>query len=148
MGYDAKRLAAIFRKTDGHCHICGKKLNRNNYGKATTRAAWEVEHSLPAARGGTDHLNNLFPACIACNRGKQDGSTRTARAGHGRKAAPLSAERKKGIRRRNAVVGAGVGGMGALALGASGPVGLAVAGIGALIGGSKEPDPQKGKRRR
>lgn len=32
------------------------------------RGAWEVDHSVPKSRGGTDYLRNLVPACIDCNR--------------------------------------------------------------------------------
>jgi HNH endonuclease len=46
--------------------------------------ACEVEHLIPWSLGGTDHLNNLYPACIPCNRGKGTTSTRTVRAWNGR----------------------------------------------------------------
>ena len=29
-----------------------------------------MEHSVPKAKGGTDYLRNLFPACISCNLDK------------------------------------------------------------------------------
>jgi 5-methylcytosine-specific restriction endonuclease McrA len=53
------------------------KLAFTNYGKRGARAAWEVDHSRAKANGGTDHLNNLMPACIPCNREK---GTLTSRA--------------------------------------------------------------------
>jgi len=49
-----------------------QKLRRRNYGTSNRRSSWEVDHSIPQSRGGTNHLNNLFPACIKCNRSKGD----------------------------------------------------------------------------
>jgi 5-methylcytosine-specific restriction endonuclease McrA len=43
-----------------------------NYGKLGERGAWEVDHSIPVSRGGSDHMNNLFASCISCNREKSD----------------------------------------------------------------------------
>jgi 5-methylcytosine-specific restriction endonuclease McrA len=145
---DDARLDAIFRKTDGCCHICGAKLALSNYDNFGRKGAWEIEHSKPKAKGGTDHMNNLYPAHIACNRSKRHGSTRAARAVHGRKAAPLSLGKKAAIRRVNAGFGAAMAGAGAVLLGASPPLAAAVVLVGAVIGHRQEPDPQKGKRRR
>jgi HNH endonuclease len=65
----------IFHKTDGCCHLCHKKLVRKNYAQKDERGCWEVEHSKSVADGGTDHPNNLFPACIPCNRQKSNTKT-------------------------------------------------------------------------
>lgn len=77
MGYSIERQREIYERTNGRCHICRKQLAWCNYGVLGTHGAWEVEHSIPRAAGGTDHLNNLYPACIGCNRSKGDGSTRS-----------------------------------------------------------------------
>jgi HNH endonuclease len=61
-------LRRIYDRTCGYCHLCGKKLSFQNYGRFEKRRAWEIEHSIPRAMGGSDHLNNLYPACIGCNR--------------------------------------------------------------------------------
>jgi len=82
MVYDNETLNCIYEKTEGHCHICGKKLSFSNYHRLGRTGAWEVDHSVPVAKGGTDHLNNLFPACIACNREKGTVTSRTARNWH------------------------------------------------------------------
>jgi len=76
MGYSDEELSMIFNKTGGYCYHCRKKLAWNNYGLVGERGAWEVDHSVPLSRGGTDHLNNLVPACIECNRSKGDSTTR------------------------------------------------------------------------
>lgn len=104
--FDQKKLNTIYERTDGQCHLCRKKLARKNYGMPGARGAWEVEHSKPRSKGGTDHRNNLYAACVSCNRSKRNGSTRTARYKHGYRAAPFSAEKKK----ENVLLGAGVGG--------------------------------------
>ena len=64
---DPERLQSIFERTDGYCHICHRRLSLANYGKHNSKGAWHIEHSIPKAKGGTDHLNNLFAACIVCN---------------------------------------------------------------------------------
>lgn len=139
MLYDVKVLRRIYNRTDGHCHICGKKLSFVNYAAPGSKGAWEVEHSVAKAKGGTDHLNNLFPACITCNRAKGIRTSRTARVQHGRKGAPLSRAGKDGVRRSNALAGAGLGAVVGGFLG--GPPGALIGGaLGGIIGHSSDPE--------
>ena len=77
MGFSKTDLDYIYRKTNGYCHLCGKKVCRINHGKSGRRGAWHVEHSNPLARGGTNYYRNLFPACIRCNLDK---GTRTGKS--------------------------------------------------------------------
>ncbi|MDO8329653.1 MAG: HNH endonuclease [Fluviicoccus sp.] len=105
MAYQEKRLRRIFERTAGRCHICHKKVVWANYGRVDLRGGWEVEHSVPRARGGSDHPTNLYPACIGCNRAKGSKSTRSARARHGKVHAPLSRGGRLWARIENAVAG-------------------------------------------
>lgn len=130
MSYSNERLNDIYDKTDGYCHICWKRLCFSNYAKHGRRGAWEVEHSRPKSKGGTDHLNNLFAACIACNRAKGAGSTRSMRARNGRTRAPRSREAQENVRVKNTLAGAAIGGL------LAGPVGVLV---GGLLGNSEDP---------
>jgi hypothetical protein len=132
MAYDNDTLNQIYDRTDGYCHLCCKKLSFTNYGSYGAKGAWEVEHSVPRSRGGTNHLNNLYPACITCNRNKAVQSSRAARSQYGRKSAPYSRTKKGQIRRSNAITGGLIGGfLGSI----GGPLGSAVgAAIGAEIG--------------
>jgi len=138
MTYDTKTLRRIYDRTSGYCHLCGKKLSFSNYAYPRRKGAWEVEHSNPRVSGGSDGLNNLFPACIQCNRAKGSYTTRTARSWHGRRRAPLSREGRKKTKRLNAIAGGAIGGLlGALA----GPWGAVIgAAVGAGIGKSLNPD--------
>ncbi len=129
MAYDNAKLKSIYDRTTGYCHICHKKLSFTNYARPGRKGAWEVEHSLPRSKGGTDHGNNLFAACIDCNREKSDLTTKTARGWHGNTKPPLSRERRKEKRASNTIAGAVIGGLIGLA---GGPVGVA---LGALVGG-------------
>ena len=132
------RLNRIFEKTAGRCHVCRKQLARGNYGKVGRRGAWQVDHGLPVAGGGTDHLNNLWPICIACNAKKGTRSSRSARAEHGRARPPLSRDKIAAAKRRNLAGGAILGG--ALGL-LFGPVGaVAGAGVGSLLGYHIDPE--------
>src|SRR4051794_25747164 len=102
-------LYKIFQRTDGRCHLSGGKLVFQNYGKFGQPGAWEIEHSVPRSKGGTDHLNNLYAASISANRAKGSSSTRTARAQYGLTCAPLSQERKAQVRENNAWTGLACG---------------------------------------
>ena len=84
-------------------------------------------------------MNNLFAACIECNREKSDLSTRTARRWNGKTRAPLSRGKRKQAKTENAILGA-VGG-GAVGFAVGGPVG-AVIGVlaGGHFGASRNPD--------
>ena len=146
MRYDEEKKKLIFQKTDGKCHICHKKLAYKNYGIRYTKGCWEVEHSIPKAKNGTDHLNNLYPACIECNRDKKTNSTRSARNKNGKTKAPYSREKKESIQSKNrtvkGLVGTGIG----LMIG--GPIGGVIgAGLGYLIGDNEDPEKTKPRRK-
>lgn len=138
MAYDIERLNRIFGKTNGRCHICRSQLNFGNYGKLGVRRAWEVEHSVARANGGTDHLNNLYPACVFCNRSKGSATTRSIRAKNGFTSAPFS----RGEKIKNALTGGAVGTFATFLVPPHVRVAVAVLGavIGALIGHEVEPD--------
>ncbi len=133
---DEQRLRKIFERTDGHCHLTGRQLVFKNYGRFGERGAWEIEHSVARVNGGTDHLNNLYPAEISANRAKQDLHTRTVRAQHGLSRAPLSADRKTEVRETNQWKGLALGAFFGLFFG---PIGVGIgAAIGAIVGGEQE----------
>ncbi|MEI9809524.1 MAG: hypothetical protein WDO16_17565 [Bacteroidota bacterium] len=92
---------------------------------------------LPKARGGTDHLNNLYAACISCNCAKGAGSTSTMRRRNGVSRAPLNRLRKERIKEENTFLGMTGGGL----VGSYfGPVGtLAGIIIGGLFGEDVSP---------
>jgi 5-methylcytosine-specific restriction endonuclease McrA len=139
MAFNEEELNKIYDRTTGHCHICHKKLAFRNYGKLGARAAWEVEHSNPQVKGGSNRLNNLYPACISCNRSKGSSCTASVRAKHGKTRAPLSTEKRQKAKTGNALAGGALGGMmgGAVA----GPVGaILCACVGAALGHSQNPD--------
>lgn len=138
MSYDSTTLNRIYDRTSGYCHICGKKLSFTNYGKFGRKGAWEVEHSTPRAKGGTGHLNNLYAACIRCNREKQVVTTQTARCWHGRTKAPLSSARREEARGSNALAGAAAAGF--LGLLAGPGVAAICAVLGGVIGFQTNPD--------
>lgn len=127
MNYNLKK---IYEKTDGYCHICHKKLSLSNYGKNGEKGAWHVDHSIPRAKGGTNHMNNLFAACTSCNTSKSDKSTLSARRKNGNTRAPLSKAKKENLRTSNTITGMVVGG----AIGSI--IGPAGALIGSMIGGA------------
>lgn len=70
MQWSTETLNAVYDKTGGYCRYCEKKIAWVNYGNPYGRGGWEIDHSKPLSRGGTGHRNNLFPACVPCNREK------------------------------------------------------------------------------
>lgn len=133
------QLDQIYRRTSGYCHLCHSKLSRKNYATAGKKGAWEVEHSVPRSKGGSNHPNNLFAACISCNRDKGIMTTRTARGWNGKQRAPLSPSKRKAAKIENGMLGAACGGL--LGLAIAGPVGAAVGALAlGQITGSANPD--------
>lgn len=51
--------------------VYGNIMFKPSYGK-TSAMGWNVDHSKPQAKGGTDHLNNLQPMNSIANCKKQD----------------------------------------------------------------------------
>ena len=47
----------------------GNVMYKHSYGKASSMG-WEIDHSKPVSKGGTDHLNNLKPMNTSRNRSK------------------------------------------------------------------------------
>jgi 5-methylcytosine-specific restriction endonuclease McrA len=137
--YSDSERSKIFQRGHGKCHICHRQLCYSTYGQRGRRGAWHVDHSKAIANGGTNHGNNLKPACIGCNEEKSTVTARTARRWNGRRAAPLSPARYGSEKASNTVV---VGAMGALLGGAlGGPPGALVGGfVGAALGNSINPD--------
>lgn len=69
MTYSTEVRRTLFNKTGGRCFCCGKSLVWGNYGRrGTSRGRWEIAHNISRAGGGGDHIGNLFPSCISCNR--------------------------------------------------------------------------------
>ena len=140
MNYSLDSLRKIYDRTAGRCHLCGKKLSLSNYGSFEKKGSWEIEHSVPRCKGGTNHANNLFPACISCNRSKGVLTSRSARSKYSRTRAPLSKSRKEEVRMQN--------GLGAAII--CGLIGATTGGLGAILGGliglccGYEMDPEQG----
>lgn len=47
----------------------GNEMYKPSYGKVSEKG-WEIDHSRPQSKGGTDHLNNLQPMNTSANRSK------------------------------------------------------------------------------
>jgi len=57
----SKRMK-VYQKTDGRCAYCGEPIDPNE--------DWQPDHYIPLCQGGTDNLNNLWPAHRSCNASK------------------------------------------------------------------------------
>ncbi len=101
MNFNSEMLERIFKKTDGDCHLCHGKLSFSNYAKPDSRGAWEVDHSIPKRNGGSDHLNNLYPSHITCNRKKSSSNSKTIRYRNGHFRSPYSRVEKEDQQTKN-----------------------------------------------
>ncbi len=127
MTYTKRELRIIYDRTVRRCHVCRKSLSFVNYGKLQGRTPWEVDHSVARARGGTNRLSNLLPACPECNRSKGSSNNQAVRRAYGHARKPLSKAARASARRWNTAGGGAIGAA----------VGAIIAGPpGALICGS------------
>ena len=55
----------LFGKQEGHCGGCRIVFPFRNF---------EIDHVIPRAKGGSDHVDNLQLLCGACNRAKGTGT--------------------------------------------------------------------------
>jgi len=138
MAFNEEQLRKIYDRTSGYCHLCGKKLSFKNYGKYGTHAPWEVEHSIPRSKGGSNHMNNLYPSCISCNKQKGNAANKSVRSKYGITKAPLSIPARKKAKIQNAAWAGVTGGVIGYLLGPIGSIAGVV--IGASIGYEKNPD--------
>lgn len=61
--FSAKDRLAVYRKTEGHCYLCGEFVDFDSF---------EVEYHMPISKGGTNGLDNLYCSCATCNAIKRD----------------------------------------------------------------------------
>lgn len=138
MKYTREQLKGILARTNDRCHLCYQLLHLKNYG-CESCLGWHVDHSHPKARGGTDHLNNLMPACASCNIKKGIRSARSVRASSGRTRPPLSARGQGRERTQQGVFGCLVFVLAALIAGRRSAA--PVAGfVGMLLGTALDPE--------
>ena len=52
----------IFEAAEGRCHICEIKIKVGE--------AWQVEHPIAIALGGSDEIDEMRPAHVACHKVK------------------------------------------------------------------------------
>lgn len=60
-GFTPKQRAAVFLEHGGICHLCN--------GKIQVGQAFDIDHVIPLALGGTNDASNLRPAHSRCHRG-------------------------------------------------------------------------------
>ncbi|MCY1009312.1 HNH endonuclease [Nannocystis pusilla] len=63
---------AIWRRTNGKCHLCHEGVGLHTYGCLSLYGgeAGSVDHLVPQYFGGTDHFDNLRIAHQRCNSGR------------------------------------------------------------------------------
>lgn len=70
MRQQQNRKYRVYAKCGGKCHLCHRRIILSHYGRNDVPSGWHIDHSVPRAMGGTDHQNNLLPACWYCNLSK------------------------------------------------------------------------------
>ena len=72
---NARRLKTLrCSEAQGHrCCYCLRATWHPSYGETGSRGKLAtLEHFIPRANGGTDHMHNLVMACYSCNNRRQD----------------------------------------------------------------------------
>jgi 5-methylcytosine-specific restriction endonuclease McrA len=59
----------VWAITEGRCIYCDVELTRER-DPGDPQRCFVVDHVVPKAAGGPDHLTNYVPACASCNGGK------------------------------------------------------------------------------
>ena len=59
--FTTKQRAAVLSEHGGICHLCNEPIQAGQ--------AWDIDHVLPLALGGTNDAANLRPAHAKCHRG-------------------------------------------------------------------------------
>lgn len=63
----------VFGMTDGRCSYCDVELVREMDGDEANRPRlFCIEHVVPQAAGGPNHIKNYVPSCWSCNTSKRD----------------------------------------------------------------------------
>lgn len=133
--YSADELRSILESTDGRCHLCARALHEEHYA-ADGDGGWEVDHSHPVALGGTDHGNNLRPACRRCNRSKGTRDAAAFRSEQGLTSPLLSKRARDKKRAQHGAIGSFIG----LLCWTAGPVaGVLGTALGGLMGAAFDP---------
>lgn len=58
--WSTKKIINVYSRTNGRCWYCGKVFDGDH----------NIDHVIPASRGGSKDLSNLVPACKHCNSQK------------------------------------------------------------------------------
>lgn len=134
VSYTEEELKNMYDSTSGRCHLCGEKIDFDAY-----PTEWEVDHSRPRSKGGTEHGNNLYPAHKSCNRARQNRLASVIRDQNGLSKPPLSRKQRKKKKKDKALTWGGLAAIAGVLLG--GPPGAVAAGaIGAVAGHEQDPD--------
>lgn len=73
-GKSGRRKKKLVAQHGDRCYICGIETVRYQWGVSPRDQpnAQTCDHLIPTSKGGTDDLDNLRIACVACNRAKGD----------------------------------------------------------------------------
>jgi len=87
---DTRKKSKVYQKSNGKCWYCGEKLTDevlyDENGKAVvTISLWHVDHLYPLSKGGGYEIENLVPACRACNSIKSNKTLEEFRSIQGNK---------------------------------------------------------------
>ncbi len=63
MAFSQDVIDRVWKRQEGRCAACDKKLVRKNRGKQG-RGGWEAHHQRPVSHGGSDSLSNCAILCL------------------------------------------------------------------------------------
>ena len=66
-----ERHRRIVARSHPPCHLCGADIDYS--AGYLDPESFTIDHIIPIARGGADHIDNIAAAHRKCNRAKSDG---------------------------------------------------------------------------
>lgn len=65
-------IEKIHKKTNGHCHFCGDRVELTAYGNKHNliTGKWALDHVIYKSAGGKNKSENYLPICQSCNRAR------------------------------------------------------------------------------
>lgn len=70
MAFNQAMRVAVLNKNGGKCYLCNEPIDIRL--PKTAPKAYQIEHIVPKAMGGSDALDNLMPSHAVCNNKKSD----------------------------------------------------------------------------
>ena len=85
MAFSEDVISRAWRKQEGRCAACDKRMVLKNRGRRGSIGAWQAHHRKPLKDGGTDYLSNCALLHMNCHLNDGHGGNYKRRVSGGEK---------------------------------------------------------------